>query len=414
VIPQGSGLPLIGGFYPIDQFTPSFSFKPPTLTANADLYANLIPTLEVTVDGFAHANLALSAGLALDANTGAEPWRTLTAPVEVSANLDLGVPGILDLSGPTLDIYKHTFTLATAGGPLHSVPPTPGPQPGILSIVAGNAQSGAPTPGPATVAICEPPRAHAKHAGAESLSSPELDSTPAVACRAVLNTGGPRPSRYGRTRIRIGFRCRRFARSVRCSEHAFVVSVAFDGVTFGASLAASLITGGVGAAWITASLTDRAEEAKQRILRRGRARILHEDLMHLQSTLSRTFYDGEAAWWQDAWLRPLATSEEDRQDLFAALERSEFTTLASGLGWVEYLIAGKRAGLPPPSDADLCDIYRRLAGARYALARVGDFAYRPHDPQQMKPEHGGRVDGEEMPRIEPEEARAICDARAAT
>lgn len=133
------------GFYPIDRFTPSFSFKPPTLTANAELYANLIPTLEVTVDGFAHANLALSAGLALTANTDANPWWTLTAPVELSADLNLGIPGILDLSSPTLDIYKRTFTLATA--PLR---PNPGPQPGTLSIIAGDGESGEPTPGPAT------------------------------------------------------------------------------------------------------------------------------------------------------------------------------------------------------------------------------------------------------------------------
>lgn len=105
------------GFYPIDQFTPSFSFQPPTLSANASVDANLTPTVEVTLDGFAHADLSLEAGLALDANTAANPWWTLTAPVALSADLDLSIPDVLDLSSPTLNIYKHTFTLAHADGP---------------------------------------------------------------------------------------------------------------------------------------------------------------------------------------------------------------------------------------------------------------------------------------------------------
>ncbi|MGO9960773.1 MAG: hypothetical protein ACLP50_33145, partial [Solirubrobacteraceae bacterium] len=116
----GVGWTSSGGFYRIDQFTPSFSFQPPTLSANASIDANLTPTVQITLDGFAHANLALKAGLALNANIAANPWWTLTAPVAVTGNLDLSIPHVLTLSSPTLNIYRYTFKLATAGGPFNS------------------------------------------------------------------------------------------------------------------------------------------------------------------------------------------------------------------------------------------------------------------------------------------------------
>jgi hypothetical protein len=152
----GIGWTKAAGFYPIDNFTPSFSFNPPNLSANASVDANLTPTLEVTVDGFGHANLALKAGLALNANTSATPWWTLTAPVSLTADLDLSIPHVVTLTSPTLNIYQHTFTLATSGGPFGGSGGSRGeggtttPSPGTLSIVAGNGESGPPTPGPAT------------------------------------------------------------------------------------------------------------------------------------------------------------------------------------------------------------------------------------------------------------------------
>jgi hypothetical protein len=138
------------GFYPIHAFTPNFSFTQPTVSGGARVDANLTPTVEVMVDGFATANLALTAGLALEANIASNPWWTLTAPVSLTASLELSIPALLHLSSPTLTLYSHTFQLADAGGPFGPTPPPPPPPPQpTLSIVAGNGISGPPTAGPA-------------------------------------------------------------------------------------------------------------------------------------------------------------------------------------------------------------------------------------------------------------------------
>jgi alpha-tubulin suppressor-like RCC1 family protein len=113
----GVGWTKNGGFYPIETFGPSFKYTPPTLTAGANVQADVTPTIQVSVDGGGHANLGLKAGLDLNANTAANPWWTLTAPVALTADLTISK---LDLQSPTLDIYQHTFTLAHASGPFNS------------------------------------------------------------------------------------------------------------------------------------------------------------------------------------------------------------------------------------------------------------------------------------------------------
>ena len=103
-----------GGFYPINVFTPTFKYSPPSLSANATLQGNLTPTVDVSIYGVAGPQIALRAGLHLNADINANPWWTLTAPVDLTGSLD--VPP-LHLSSPTLSLYKHTFTLAHASGP---------------------------------------------------------------------------------------------------------------------------------------------------------------------------------------------------------------------------------------------------------------------------------------------------------
>jgi hypothetical protein len=133
------------GFSPVADFTPKFTYQPPTVTASGAVSASLTSTLVITVDGLAHADLALTAGLAFDSDSTATPLWTLTAPVSLTGKVELSVFGLATISSPTLTLYHHTFTLATAQSP----PPPPPPPTWTLGILAGNGQSGTPTPGPA-------------------------------------------------------------------------------------------------------------------------------------------------------------------------------------------------------------------------------------------------------------------------
>jgi len=134
----GIGWTKSGGFAPIHTFTSHLSFQAPALTANAHVAGNLTPTVDVLLYGLAGPEIALKAGLDLEADTSANPWWTLTAPVDLTASLT--VPD-LDLSSPTLHVYQHTFTLATAGGPLGGTPPPPHPSVSV-SVTNPGAQDG--------------------------------------------------------------------------------------------------------------------------------------------------------------------------------------------------------------------------------------------------------------------------------
>jgi hypothetical protein len=170
----------------------------------------------------------------------------------------------------------------------------------------------------------------------------------------------------------------------------------------GAALGAGLVGGAGGGAALTAGVA----AWHQRAVRKGQARILHEDLIHLQATLARTFYAGPGAWWEDGWLLPYLSTSADRRDLFAKLDREEYAAVASALGWMEYLAKGKAADRPAPSDDEVRKIYARLAAARYALSRVGDIDYRPHRHTEMK-ETGSRTDGETLPDVDAKQAKSI-------
>ncbi len=110
----GIGWHKSGGFYPIEDFTPSFGYTPPTVSSNASVQANVTPKIDVLLYGAAGPQLALKTGLSFNADKNANPWWTLTAPVDVTASLDIPA---LNLSSPSLHIYRHTFMLTTASGP---------------------------------------------------------------------------------------------------------------------------------------------------------------------------------------------------------------------------------------------------------------------------------------------------------
>ncbi len=109
----GIGWHKSGGFYPIEDFTPSFGYTPPTVSSNASVQANVTPKIDVLLYGAAGPQLALKTGLSFNADKNANPWWTLTAPVDVTASLDIPA---LNLSSPSLHIYQQTFVLATGPG----------------------------------------------------------------------------------------------------------------------------------------------------------------------------------------------------------------------------------------------------------------------------------------------------------
>lgn len=132
----GVGWKKHSGFYPIQTFNPTLRYTPPTLSASAHVEANLTPKINVLLYGVAGPQLALKAGLSFNADTTKDPWWVLSAPVDLSASLE--VPA-LSLSSPDLDLYKHTFTLANAGGPFGGPHPT-----GPVTFFDGSAGTGSP------------------------------------------------------------------------------------------------------------------------------------------------------------------------------------------------------------------------------------------------------------------------------
>jgi hypothetical protein len=99
---------------PVGRFDKDFGWSPPEPQGNAHLEAKVSPTLDLLVYGVAGPEAQFNAGLALDADLFGDPAWTLTAPISLTAKLD--VPA-LHISTGTLTVYKHTFPLAQAGEP---------------------------------------------------------------------------------------------------------------------------------------------------------------------------------------------------------------------------------------------------------------------------------------------------------
>jgi hypothetical protein len=116
------------GFSPVfNGPSTSFNFSPPTVTGKASAQVNVEPALQMLLYGVGGPQLGVKGGLAFNADTSANPWWTLKAPLSVEASLT--APD-LDLESGTLTLYHHTFDVANAGGPFTSgptVPPTSPP-----------------------------------------------------------------------------------------------------------------------------------------------------------------------------------------------------------------------------------------------------------------------------------------------
>lgn len=110
----GIGWTKSGGFYPIQRMGAHFGFAPPTVSADASVDASLTPTVDVLLYGVVGPEIALKAGLDFSADVHQNPWWTLDAPLDVTASVTIPP---LKLKSPTLDVYRHTFHVADAGGP---------------------------------------------------------------------------------------------------------------------------------------------------------------------------------------------------------------------------------------------------------------------------------------------------------
>jgi hypothetical protein len=118
---------------------------------------------------------------------------------------------------------------------------------------------------------------------------------------------------------------------------------------------------------------------------RGRARLVHEDLYRLQSTVTRLYYQTptEKQWGSSAWLLDELAAKEDQQDVVAHLRtRTDFTNCAGALGWSDYLRSSYGKG-DAPLDAELVSIYERLDCGRRAVARLAHLHYEAHHPENV-------------------------------
>jgi hypothetical protein len=120
-----AGLRYDGAVHPIGSFEHGFSYAPPKLRATAALGGRVIPSITFLVYGQAGPRFDLGTGLQLDANPDSSPWWTLTAPVELSAGLE--VPNFDDLSVPQRTVLSRSIPIASAEA---DAPPAPSGMPG--------------------------------------------------------------------------------------------------------------------------------------------------------------------------------------------------------------------------------------------------------------------------------------------
>lgn len=100
-----------GDFNPIGSASASWDYTGPTVDATAELGGRIIPAFQLLLYGAAGPELAFSTGLQLSADTEADPWWTLSAPLDLNASLK--VP-LLDLESDDFNVYHHEFVLAQA------------------------------------------------------------------------------------------------------------------------------------------------------------------------------------------------------------------------------------------------------------------------------------------------------------
>jgi hypothetical protein len=171
----------------------------------------------------------------------------------------------------------------------------------------------------------------------------------------------------------------------------------------------AFLGGGLGGSAISAGMAIR----QGRTSRRGRARLLHEDFVRFQSTVTRLVYQTDKAhdWGERSWLLAPLTSPDAQQDVLAHLTGWRLSGCASALGWAEYLRGPEGRG-SAPSDVELELIYRRLAGGRLAVADLAKLKYRPHVASHLvdKPTREPAI---ELTTIEEADARRDAEQRSA-
>jgi hypothetical protein len=123
-----AGLRWQGSTHPIGRFGHALSYTPPAGRFEGSIGARVTPSITFLIYGQSGPRFDLSAGLQLDATAGADPWWTLTAPVELSAAIEL--PQLADLSIPPLTVLSRTFPLGQAEPSTGSSDPGPRPAAG--------------------------------------------------------------------------------------------------------------------------------------------------------------------------------------------------------------------------------------------------------------------------------------------
>lgn len=102
-----------GDYSPIADFDHGFGYTPPTPSANAELSATTTAKANLLFYGAGGPQMSFDAGAKLSADTAADPWWRLTAPVALHA--ELAIP-TLRWEGASRTVYENEFTLAEADG----------------------------------------------------------------------------------------------------------------------------------------------------------------------------------------------------------------------------------------------------------------------------------------------------------
>ena len=100
-----------GRLSPIATVDRTFDYQPPNPHASAQLKATLSSELEAKFYNVTGPTVGLNAGLEMNADSAADPWWTLDAPISVTAGLDIDV---LDIEVGPLTVYEQRFRLAEA------------------------------------------------------------------------------------------------------------------------------------------------------------------------------------------------------------------------------------------------------------------------------------------------------------
>ena len=114
------------GFRPFGSLTPNFTFAPPTLTGAATAQATVTPIVDVLVDGLAGPRVDLNAGVKLSADSTMSPWWTLSAAIDLGAQLRLDA-WLVHLASDRFVVYGAEPVLADSDQPEGPPPPPPPP-----------------------------------------------------------------------------------------------------------------------------------------------------------------------------------------------------------------------------------------------------------------------------------------------